>query len=287
MNTRSFASSFSSIDELKDALLKNTEAYFSRDKGTRLDGWQEMGIYLAPTLQEAWLVARPQDALKFQDERFAKMVNRANGKWLEAQCDDDMPMIILAVSGTDTVTSLTGRLVHELTHACCYRDASAHLTFEQRHPGTSFFVDCSEFRATYADTRFQIVSQLDSIDDKTAAFEILASVLGIRSADAVAGIMRSRDSQDLHGVRYFMARYIGSLRALSDVDREMAVRGPFALWHMVPKEISEAYPMAFYLGNEWKSRELTIDSEPEERYYNEFMESAKKYIGGTGQSSRG
>lgn len=272
---------------LKDRLVSKVGTYLDSDPLAKLQQWREVGVFLAPTLSQAWMLAKPDDTRMLHDERFKSRVDSANGKWLEPRTEREGVKVILAVRHEEADAELAGRLVHELTHACLWRDGSKHVPVENRHPGTEFFVDCSEFRAVYSQTRFMVLEELKQIDadEKGKVFKVLSSALGARSADAVAGIMAAGWSGDLHGVRYFMARYVGASRAIRDIDLELDVHPLFQLWHMTPSAVREVYHMAFYLGNEWSDCELTIDSTAHQYYYSTFLQSAQDYIdeGGCGR----
>ena len=119
------------------------------------EGWENVDIFIADTLSEAWISARPFDAPKFADKRFKRMVDSANGKWLEKTTPTDTYKIILSTKYHSSVHSLTKSLVHEMRHCLDYQNAVKHLDFEDYHPGNQYFINWSEFRAVYSHTRYE------------------------------------------------------------------------------------------------------------------------------------
>lgn len=65
-----------------NTLVKEFKRFFKLEKQS-FENWDSIDIFVAETLSEAWLMARPYDKDKFLDKNFKEMVDSANGKWLE------------------------------------------------------------------------------------------------------------------------------------------------------------------------------------------------------------
>ena len=235
------------------------------------EGWENVQVFIKNTLSEAWVSARPEDAYKFDDLSFKKMVDNANGKWLEKKAADDSYKIILSTRYCRSLHDLTKTFVHEMRHCLDYQNAVKGLPFENRYPGNRYYNNWSEFRAVYSHTRYDFFSKCAQEDDIQESFFSLAEILGRETADCVAGLMSSKN--DLHDTLYFISRYIGASRAVQNLNMQLGIDVPaLHLWHLTPQYIIENYGYVFYIGNEWDSTEVcSLNEVPKTYYYEELV----------------
>ncbi len=251
-------------------LFSDFERYLQWEKQS-FKGWENVKIFIAETLSEAWLQARPDDAYKFNDPKFKHMVDRANGKWLEKLSEDDSYKIILATQYCKSQHQLVSVLVHEMRHCLDYQNAVENLSFEDYRPGNMYYNNWSEFRAVYAQTRYEYFSRCEAAGNSNHSFIILSELLGKSAADSTTGIMRSRD--DFKDTLYYISRYIGASRAIQNLNIEEKVGAAvFNLWHMTPQYIIEKFGIVFYIGNEWEETEICgLNASPKTYYYNDLV----------------
>ena len=244
---------------------------FLKWESQSFDNWETVDIFIAETLSEAWLLARPYDAHKFLDENFKRMVDNANGKWLEKTNATDSYKIILSTKHCDSFQSLTKIFVHEMRHCLDYQNAVKHLHFEDYHPGNHYYNNWSEFRAVYSQTRYEFFSKyMDNMSNKEI-FDILAEILGKNSADAITGLIRSSDN--LEDTLYYISRYIGGSRAIRNINILESINAEvFHLWTMTPQYIIEKFGNIFYIGNEWDETEVCeLEATPKTYYYSALV----------------
>lgn len=244
---------------------------FLKWESQSFDNWESIEIFVADTLSEAWIKARPQDEKKFLDRSFKRMVDHANGKWLEKVDPSDSYKIILSTRYGDSVQSLTKCLVHEMRHCLDYQNAVKELPFDAYSPGNDYYINWSEFRAVYAQVRYEFfVNRHDRMRDKDM-FDLLAGILGKYSADAVTGLLRSHN--DVHDTLYFLSRYIGAARAVRNLNMEFLDAEVFHLWTMTPQYIIEKFGYVFYVGNEWDDTQVcALNAVPKTHYYNAMVD---------------
>lgn len=230
------------------------------------DNWETVDIFIADTLSEAWILARPYDEHKFLDKRFKKMVDSANGKWLEKTDPSDSYKIILSTKHYDCIQSLTKFFVHEMRHCLDYQNAVKHLPFEDYQAGNLYYNNWSEFRAVYSQTRYEFFSKsVDNMNDKEV-FDTLSEILGRSSADATTGLLRSVNN--LEDTLYYLSRYIGASRAIRNINIHNIDAEVFHLWTLTPQYIIENFGYVFYIGNEWDRTEICeLDAVPKTHYY--------------------
>lgn len=219
------------------------------------EGWESINIYVAEELSDAWLLARPYDIDKFSNIDFKRMVDSANGKWLEKTTETDSYKIILSTKNCNTVQSLTKCLVHEIRHCLDFQNAVKEMSFKDYHSGSSYYNNWSEFRAVYSHTRYEFFSRFKNTMCSNEIFDILAEILGKNSAESTTGIIRSKcNSQN---ILYYISRYIGASRAIRNLSVEKSINAEvFHLWTMTPQYINENFGIVFYLGNEWDKIEV-------------------------------
>lgn len=266
------------MEYIKTKIIERFKGYLSWETNFSFDGWENIELYIADTLSEAWIQARPNDIFLFSDKHFEDMVNSANGKWLEKRKPDDTYNIILSTKYNKDIDALAKTYVHELRHCLDYQNAVKELSFEEYRVGSNFYIDWSEYRAVMADTRYEFYIRIKEFKDCTdyQIFCVLSEILGVRSADSVAGLMNSR--KDIHDIRYFISRYVGASRAIRNLNIELnEISSVFHLWTMTPRYINEIFDKTFYLGNEWDDiEECNLDAEPKYSYYNDFLETISK-----------
>ena len=236
------------------------------------DNWETVEIFIAETLSEAWILARPCDAHKFLDKRFKRMVDDANGKFLEKTNSTDSYKIILSTKHCNSIQALTKTLVHEMRHCLDYQNAVQSLAFEDYHPGNQYYNNWSEFRAVYSHTRYEFFSRYDENMTDKEVFDLLAEILGRNSADATTGLIRSEDDHDK--ILYYISRYIGASRAIRNINMQESIDAEvFHLWTMTPQYIIEKYGYVFYIGNEWDETEICkLVAKPKTYYYDKLVE---------------
>lgn len=236
------------------SLISEFERYLRWEKQS-FKGWENVKIFIAETLSEAWLHARPNDAYKFNNPKFKQRVDRANGKWLEKLSEGDSYKIILATQYCKSLHQLVSVLVHEMRHCLDYQNAVKKLSFKDYHPGNRYYNNWSEFRAVYAQTRYEYFSRCESDDNLNDSFTILSELLGKSTADSTIGMMRSRGN--FEDTLYYISRYVGASSAIRNLNIEEKVDAEvFHLWHMTPQYIIEKFGFVFYIGNEWKEIEI-------------------------------
>lgn len=243
---------------------------FLKWENQSFDNWESIDIFVAETLSEAWIMARPYDKDKFLDENFKRMVDSANGKWLEKTNCTDSYKIILSSKYCDSIQSLTKSLIHEMRHCLDYQNSVKQLSFNEYHPGNAYYNNWSEFRAVYAQTRYDFfVKCHDNMNDKEV-FDLLAEILGRYSADATTGLIRSQNN--LHDTLYYLSRYIGAARAIRNLNMELLESEVFHLWTMTPQYIIEHFGYVFYIGNEWDQTEICeLSAKPQTCYYDDLV----------------
>lgn len=250
----------------REALLAEFRRYLEWESQS-FEGWEAVEIFVADTLSEAWLMARPGDARKFRKAEFKRKVDLGNGKWLEKQSASDTYKVILSTKNCRTIQELTGILVHELRHCLDYQNAVKDLDFEEYRPGNLYYYNWSEFRAMYALTRYEYFSRKQDGMTPRDLFNLMGEILGKRSADVVAGLMGSRD--DMEDTLYFISRYIGASRAIRNLNMQEGIDSwVYHLWNMTPHYIIENFDYVFYIGNEWDATEsCSLDAVPSTYYY--------------------
>lgn len=236
------------------------------------DNWENVDVFIAETLSEAWILARPYDAHKFLDKKFKRMVDTANGKWLEKTTPTDSYKIILSTKYCDSIQFLTKTFVHEMRHCLDYQNAVKDLPFEDYHPGNRYYNNWSEFRAVYSHTRYEFFSKYADNMSEKQVFDILAEILGRNSADATTGLIRS--ASNLEDALYYISRYIGASRAIRNINMQESIDAEvFHLWTLTPQYIIENFGYVFYIGNEWDGTEICeLDATPETCYYPALVE---------------
>ena len=225
-------------------VLKKVEEYFEWEKDFDFSGWQDIQIYTGTTLSEAWIKARPNDSYKFEDVEFKNDVDKASGKWLEKQFPEDSYKVLLKMIDSDDPGEQAVVLVHELRHCLDYINAVNNLSFEEYSLGNQLFVNWSEFRATMVSFKCQFFQRLTANNNQ---FEVLASLLGVWTADTMQGIFRATDNQK---ELYFLCRYMGAARAARNLSERLVHARAFSLWHLIPLTIYEKYGIVFYVANE-------------------------------------
>lgn len=239
------------------------------------ENWESIEIFVADTLSEAWILARPYDKNKFLDKDFARMVDSANGKWLEKTHSEDSYKIILSTKYSTSVQNLTKCLVHEMRHCLDFQNAVRDLPFNEYHPGNMYYNNWSEFRAVYWQVRYEYFTKRHSDMRGKEAFDTLAEILGKYTADATTGLMRSRNNS--RDTLYFLSRYIGASRAIRNINMQESVDAEvFHLWTMTPQYIIENFGFVFYIGNEWdETAACKLDAIPKTYYYNDLVQRIK------------
>ena len=235
------------------------------------NNWETVDIFIAETLSEAWILARPLDAPKFTNEEFKRMVDSADGKWLEKTNSTDTYKIILSTKRCDSIQMLTRFFVHEMRHCLDYQNAVKHLSFEDYHPGNQYYNCWSEFRAVYSHTRYEFFSRYAENMSGKEDFDILAEILGRNSADATTGLIRSENNYG--DTLYYLSRYIGASRAIRNINMQKSINAEvFNLWELTPQYIVENFGDVFYIGNEWDETEMCdLEAEPKTYYYHALL----------------
>lgn len=235
------------------------------------ENWNNVKLFIAEKLSDAWILARPQDEYKFQDEEFKERVNSANGKWLEKVNEKDSYKIILSTNQSTSLQDLTKCFVHEMRHCLDYQKAVQHLPFSKYHSGNAYYNNWSEFKAVYAHTRYEYFSRHKCNATSNDIFNELAELLGKSVADSITGLMHSRN---LHESMYYISRYLGASRAIRNINHQEKLNcSVFELWNLTPQYIIENFGCVFYIGNEWDDMSICgLDDTPKKYYYNELME---------------
>jgi len=235
------------------------------------DNWETVDIIIAETLSEAWILARPYDRHKFLDKEFKRMVDSANGKWLEKSDPTDSYKIILSTRYCNSIQELVKILVHEMRHCLDYQNAVKQLSFDDYHLGNRYYNDWSEFRAVYSHTRYEFFSKYANNMSDKEIFDILAEISGKNSADSTTGLIRS--ANNLRDTLYYLSRYIGASRAVRNINMQFINAEVFRLWMLTPQYIIENFGFVFYIGNEWDETEVCeLDAVPKTYYYPNLVE---------------
>jgi len=258
--------------QISIAALKDEFRRFAAWESQSFENWEAIEIFIAGTLSEAWMMARPSDRHKFTDAEFKDRVDRANGKWLEKTNPDDSYKIILSTRYHDSLQALTRILIHEMRHCLDYQNAVKDLPFCEYTPGNAYYNNWSEFRAVYSQVRYEYFIRSRGVIRDLERFGILAEILGKHAADATTGLMRSEEN--LRDTLYFLSRYIGASRAVRNLNMETSVDAEvFHLWTMTPQYITEHFGYVFYIGNEWDDTKVcALDASPQTYYYNALVD---------------
>lgn len=261
---------------LTESLTKKIKEYISWEKTLDFSGWEEIEVFLAPTLSDAWIKARPNDAYKFENEAFKVRIDNANGKWLEKQFPEDKYKVIVAL-GTEfekTEDELCKVILHELRHCLDYQKAVKNLTFDEYHSGNQYYCDWSEYRAVIASVRYSFF--LEHKYSRKSIFKILSEILGYWSADCVEGLLCEKKPED---ILYYLSRYIGASRAILNLSKEYEIGHVFDTWIMTPTNLTVTYEnILYYIGEEWnKLEECSLDAEPQTCHYKELLKRVHRY----------
>lgn len=211
------------------------------------DGYKQVEIYTGEKLSDAWIIARPDETGKFEDEAFRTFVNRANGKWLEKRNPDEPYRILLSRGSNSNITDITKVYIHELRHVLDYSRANMSIEFNEQKPGGLYFRRYSEYNAEKASTRFMAKNWIATYTDLHPV-DCLSAVLGILSADAVHGAYFSNTVED---ITYYISRYLGAQRAIRNLSEEVAPSVAFQLWNLTPFYFEDNYGSIFYLAGAW------------------------------------
>lgn len=212
---------------------------------------EEIRIFTGETLSEAWIQAYPSYQKTFRSNRkFQKMVDQANGKFLEPKGSQKHYCILLATGSRFSGDDLIYVLAHELRH--CYDFIKSVKPYHASGktglpPATEEFHSWSEFNAVYTDTVLRLYRS--SGNDK-ADFRRISEYMGYKSADCVCGLKRSSDQNSQN---YFVTRFVGVQRAVRDVAHNLCPTPAFELWHMTPVAIDQAAPRSFYRAEEYQN----------------------------------
>lgn len=262
-----------SYSGMKEELISEFKRFLNWEQQS-FEGWETVQVFISNTLSEAWILARPEDAYKFEDPAFKQFVDSANGKWLEKKSPNDPYKVIMSTKHFCSSSDMMEVFVHEMRHCLDYRNAVCDLPFAECHPGNRYYNNWSEFRAVYAQTRYAFFSRCVQTGREKDGFRCLAGILGEKTADCVAGIMRSQD--DLHSTLYYISRYIGAARAVRDLNIQTGINeAVFHLWNMTPQYIIENYGYVFYIGNKWEAMHICgLDAVPDS-YYSDLVAQIK------------
>lgn len=252
------------------------EEYLAWEQEFTFAGWGLVELYIADTLSEAWLTARPHDVQKFENKDFKRFVDSSNGKWLEKVSPTDTYKIILSTRYNNSISDLTQCFVHELRHCLDYQNTVGGWEFDKYVPGNEYYNSWSEFRATMADTRFEFFWKTKGIEETRGIFKALSELYGKKTADAIEGLMENQASETL---LYNISRYLGADRAIKKLNDTMGVKAKcFYLWHLLPWYIEEQFGNVFYVANEWEMRKCCpLDGQPKEYYYDEMIQKIKEH----------
>ena len=261
--------------------MKNNDRLYSQfnnyliDSKSNFEGWEEIEVYFAPALSDAWVLARPQDATKFEDDVFKEFVDEASGKWLEKTSISDKYKIIISTQKCNTEMEILETFIHELRHCLDYQNAVKFLEFNMYHPGNTYYNNWSEFRSVMEEIKFCVFENSKMCTSKKKLFNLLSGILGQWNADCVEGLVKSNTLRDR---LYYISRYIGASRAIRNLSTYYDLNcSSFQLWNMMPVYIYENYGNVFYIGNEWDNmRNCLLDQTPSTYYYNEMVQKAAR-----------
>lgn len=238
-------------------------------------GWEEIEVFLAPSLSEAWLQARPHDAIKFENISFKTYVDGASGKWLEKETASEPYKILLSTRYCHTDIELLNTFIHELRHCLDYQNAVKYLEFDQHHTGNDYYNNWSEFRSVMAEIRFNIFVASKNCTSNKELFDVLSGLQGQWNADCIEGLVRS---DTLHDKLYYISRYIGASRAIRNLSTEYQLKSSaFQLWNMMPVYIYENFGNVFYIGNEWDNTPICLLNQiPYSYYYEDLLRKIRQ-----------
>lgn len=251
-------------------LLSELNRYLQWEKES-FCGWENIEIFIAETLSEAWLLARPKDKYKFEKNSFKQIVDNADGKWLEKQDENDTYKIILSTKYCQNIQYLTSILVHEMRHCLDYQNAVRSLSFQEYRPGNAYYNNWSEYRAVYSQTRYEYFYKCSADLNSHKKFNAMSEILGQKTADAISGLMRPNN--EIKDYLYYLSQYIGVSRSIRNISLQENIGvNVFSLWNMTPQYIIEHFGYVFYIGNEWDKCEFCeIDATAVTPYYNELI----------------
>jgi hypothetical protein len=260
---------------MKNILYSLFNNYLIDSKRNDFRGWEDVEVYFAPLLSDAWMLARPQDAVKFEDATFKGFVDEASGKWLEKTSLSDEYKILISTQKCKTKMEILQTFIHELRHCLDYQNAVSSLEFDMYHPGNIYYNNWSEFRAVMEEIKFYVFEKSKEITEKRDLFNLLSGILGQWNADCVEGLV---GSDNLNDKLYYISRYIGASRAIQNlsIDYKLGVSA-FQLWNMMPVYIYEHFGNVFYIGNEWdEMSSCLLDQIPSTYYYEEMLRKMRE-----------
>ena len=122
----------------KEELFSEFKKYLTW-KTRSFDGWEAIEVFVGSSLSEAWVCARPGDAYRFEDPSCREWVDKASGKWLEKEFEEDTYKVILSTRHCRTLQDITKTLVHEMRHCLDYQHVVKDLPFEDYGPGNQYY----------------------------------------------------------------------------------------------------------------------------------------------------
>lgn len=249
--------------DMKIKLLNHLREYIEWDNNSILTLDYDIDLYISDTLPQAWLLARPYDEKKFENIDFYNMVNCANGKWLEPTNDSEGYSIILATKGIE-FENIIGNFAHEFQHCVDYISSVKKYGENRENMYCASFARWSEFRAEYTRTRVNAYLNKNKLKNEEMAFEYFTGFLGHKTADALAGLMRSDTADDK---MYYISRYMGCQRAVRNLSEIYSPHPVFQRWHLTPDFITDNYGYAFfYLENTWGKMNIHDLYKEDEKY---------------------
>jgi hypothetical protein len=239
-------------------------------------GWEDVEVYFSPLLSDAWMRARPQDAVKFEDTTFKAFVDEASGKWLEKTSISDKYKILISTEKCKTEMEVLQTFIHELRHCLDYQNAVESLEFHMYHPGNIYYNNWSEFRSVVEEIRFCVYEKSKNCTSKKDLFHLLSGILGQWNTDCVEGLMKSDTINDK---LYYISRHIGASRAIRNLSIDYQLNSnAFHLWNMMPYYIYENFGYVFYIGNEWDDMtSCSLDQIPSTYYYDALLRKMSGY----------
>jgi len=235
---------------MKTKLIKFLKDYIEWDNNSILVLDDDINLYIADTLPQAWLLARPYDKKKFENNNFYNMVNCTNGKWLEPTNSNEPYSVILA-SKNYSFENILCTFAHELQHCMDYITSVEHFGENKENMYCDSFAHWSEFRAEFTRTRVNAYLNKNNLKNGKTAFKFFTEFLGYKTSDALVGLVKSDTADEK---MYYISRYMGCQRAVRNLSDIYCPNPVFQLWNLTPDFITDKYGYGFfYLENTWEN----------------------------------
>lgn len=101
--------------EFKEMIIKELESYMAWETKYDFTGWENVGIYVADTLGEAFVAARPKDAAMVEDNpELNAFWEKMPYMWLGKKSEEEKGMVMISLANGKDPLALAGLLARLL-----------------------------------------------------------------------------------------------------------------------------------------------------------------------------